>query len=107
MPAAKLFGEPSRLSQNVGHCKCMFLFWNGKRKAETFFEVSAFYRAFQLCSQYFLRSTPVLPRKYYSTFREVLRYWLRSTGEGDYYSPFRDFNNSSFASLCISAFNTS
>ena len=36
MPAAKLFGEPSRLSQNVGHCKCMFLFWNGKRKSGNF-----------------------------------------------------------------------
>lgn len=30
MPAAKLFGEPSRLSQNVGHCKYEDLFWNGK-----------------------------------------------------------------------------
>lgn len=36
MPAAKLFGEPSRLSQNVGHRKCMFLFWNGKRKSGNF-----------------------------------------------------------------------
>lgn len=30
MPAAKLFGEPSRLSQNVGHCKYEDLFWNNK-----------------------------------------------------------------------------
>lgn len=27
MPAAKLFGEPSRLSQNVGHCKCIKIFY--------------------------------------------------------------------------------
>lgn len=105
MPAAKLFGEPSRLSQNVGHCKYEDLFWNSKRKSGNFLVFPLFIEP--LSSQYFLRSTPVLPRKYYSTFREVLQYWLRSTGEGDYYSPFRDFNNSSFASLCISAFNTS
>lgn len=71
MPAAKLFGEPSRLSQNVGHCKYEDLFWNGKRKSGNFFMVSAFYRAFQSCFQYFLRSTSVLPWKYWSTFREV------------------------------------
>lgn len=81
MPAAKLFGEPSRLSQNVGHCKYEDLFWNNKRKSGNFFMVSAFYRAFQSCFQYFLRSTSVLPWKYWSTFREVLRYWLRSTGD--------------------------
>lgn len=37
MPAAKLFGEPSRLSQNVGHCKYENLFWNGKRKSGNFY----------------------------------------------------------------------
>lgn len=63
MPAAKLFGEPSRLSQNVGHCKCMFLFWNGKRKSRNFFEVSAFYRAFEFS---------VLSKEYSSTATEVL-----------------------------------
>lgn len=36
MPAAKLFGEPSRLSQNVGHCKYEDLFWNGKRNGGIF-----------------------------------------------------------------------
>lgn len=36
MPAAKLFGEPSRLSQNVGHCKYEDLFWNSKRKSGNF-----------------------------------------------------------------------
>ena len=66
----------------VEHCKYDDLFWNGKRKSGNFFKVSASYRVFELCSQYFLRSTPVLPRKYYSTFRKVLRYWLRSTGKG-------------------------
>lgn len=32
MLAAKLFGEPTRLSQNVGHCKYGDLFWNSKMK---------------------------------------------------------------------------
>nr|DAV72945.1 MAG TPA: hypothetical protein [Caudoviricetes sp.] len=53
-----------------------------QKKKRKLFKVSASYRVFELCSQYFLRSTPVLPRKYYSTFRKVLRYWLRSTGKG-------------------------
>lgn len=67
MPAAKLFGEPSRLSQNVGHCKYEDLFWNGKRKSGNFFMVSAFYRAFQSCFQYFPGSTGVLSGKYCGT----------------------------------------
>lgn len=74
MPAAKLFGEPSRLSQNVGHCKYEDLFWNGKRKSGNFFEVSAFYRAFQSflstseeVLQYYIGSTPVLSGKYCGT----------------------------------------
>lgn len=57
MPAAKLFGEPSRLSQNVGHRKCMFLFRNGKRKSGNFFEVSAFLISVILTIQYGERTT--------------------------------------------------
>lgn len=74
MPAAKLFGEPSSPVSNVTHCKCMFLFWNGKRKSGNFFDVSAFYRAFQSflstseeVLQYYIGSTPVLSGKYCGT----------------------------------------
>ena len=100
-------GEPSRACFKCSALQMYVFVSKWQKKKRKLFSVSAFYRASGLCSQYFIGSTPVLLRKYYSTFREVLRYWLRSTGEVDYYSPFRDFNNSSFASLCISAFNTS
>ena len=46
MPAAKLFGEPSRLSQNVGHCKYEDLFWNGKRKSGNFLVFPLFIEPF-------------------------------------------------------------
>jgi len=59
MPAAKLFGEPSRLSQNVGHCKYEDLFWNGKRKSGNFLWFPLFIEPFNHFS--------VLPKKYSST----------------------------------------
>lgn len=50
----------------------MFLFWNGKRKSGNFFDVSAFYRAFQSflstseeVLQYFQGSTAVLAKEYW------------------------------------------
>ncbi len=75
-------GEPSRacIKWNAPQMYVFVLKWQKKKRK--LFSVSAFYRASGLCSQYFIGSTPVLPRKYYSTFREVLRYWLRSTGKG-------------------------
>lgn len=58
----------------------------------------------------------VLPKEYFSTAMEVLEYFQGSTAvlakeywkvSLDYHSPLRDFTNSSFASLRISASNTS
>lgn len=57
MPAAKLFGEPSRLIQMYSIANMRIYFGMAKEKAETFW-VSASYRAFELCFQYaWLKST--------------------------------------------------
>lgn len=51
MPAAKLFGEPSRLIQMYDIANVCFCFELAKEKAETFW-ISASYRALELCFQY-------------------------------------------------------
>lgn len=71
MPAAKLFGEPSRLIQMYSIANMRIYFGMAKEKAETFLWFPLFIEPFSHVS--------VLTKEYFSTAMEVLEYFQGST----------------------------